>query len=310
MKELPKVSIGIITYNQADFIEEAVLSALHQDYPNIEVVVSDDGSSDETPEILQKLLRDYPDRLKLILLEKNVGLAQNCNVALSECDGEYLCFMGGDDILAPGKIKHQLEFMLCHPECSVSYHQVEAFESSSRKHLYFFTTHFIEGYSKDLIENGMFFLPIGAMAKMTQSRQVKFREEIPIASDWYFFIDILRSSSGSILYFPGVYAYYRRHSNNVTNFSNNADNWNAVELMRKEMPDLRESIDRFQARLALMEWRSKRISLQKMLPLILKSPRASIWALNWLLEARQGRASQASRYITQLMKRLPQILKG
>src|SRR5436190_24170616 len=100
----PQVSIHFVSFNQAAFIEESLESALRQDYPNLQIVASDDGSTDGTAQIIERYARRYPDRIHAITGGPNLGITANCNRALRECKGEYIAFLAGDDLYLPGKI--------------------------------------------------------------------------------------------------------------------------------------------------------------------------------------------------------------
>jgi glycosyltransferase involved in cell wall biosynthesis len=92
----PKVSILVPCYNQEHFITECINSILIQNFEDYELIISDDGSSDNT----QNLLSKYKDeRIKLILNTKNQGMVHNWNYILSEAHGDYVKFVFGDDKL-------------------------------------------------------------------------------------------------------------------------------------------------------------------------------------------------------------------
>jgi glycosyltransferase involved in cell wall biosynthesis len=95
------VSVLIDTYNHERFIEQAIVSALEQDFPNSEreIIVVDDGSTDRTPEIAKK----FEPRLRL-LRKENGGQASAFNAGIPECKGEIIAFLDGDDWWAPGKL--------------------------------------------------------------------------------------------------------------------------------------------------------------------------------------------------------------
>lgn len=103
----PLVTLAIISYNQARFIREAVESALAQTYSPMEIIISDDASSDSTFDIVRDIVSSYMGPHKIIanLNPINLGLAGNLNKALSLCKGEIICWAGGDDISLPGKIE-------------------------------------------------------------------------------------------------------------------------------------------------------------------------------------------------------------
>ena len=102
---MPLVSVAIITYNQKEYLRECIESILEQDYDNIEIVVSDDCSTDGTQEMLKEYDRKYPNKFVLKLSDKNQGITQNSNLAHFACSGKYIAWMGGDDLMLPEKIK-------------------------------------------------------------------------------------------------------------------------------------------------------------------------------------------------------------
>ena len=103
MSNSPLVSAIIPTYNRADVVFEAVDSVLGQTYSNLEVIVVDDGSADETV----ARLRRYGDRIRLVSQE-NAGpaVARNRGVAVSR--GEYIAFLDSDDLWLPTKVEQQV----------------------------------------------------------------------------------------------------------------------------------------------------------------------------------------------------------
>ena len=96
----PKVSICIPTYNGEAFIEETIKSAIAQTYPNIELIVSDDGSTDRTIAIAQSFQSQTTADFRIIL-HRNYGLSQNWNFCISQATGEYIKFLFQDDLLEP-----------------------------------------------------------------------------------------------------------------------------------------------------------------------------------------------------------------
>lgn len=107
IKNQPLVTLAIISYNQEKFIREAVESALAQTYSPMEVVISDDTSSDSTFDIIKDIAASYvgPHKIIINLNPINLGLAGNLNKVLSLCKGEIICWAAGDDISLPGKIE-------------------------------------------------------------------------------------------------------------------------------------------------------------------------------------------------------------
>jgi len=111
MSTAPLVSVIIPVYNCKRFIVEAVDSALQQDYPDKEVIVIDDGSTDGTLDIL----RTYGDRIRLIA-QKNAGPPAARNNALRAAHGDFVAFLDADDVWAQGKLAAQVAHLQANPD--------------------------------------------------------------------------------------------------------------------------------------------------------------------------------------------------
>ncbi|MEG4271228.1 MULTISPECIES: glycosyltransferase [unclassified Microcoleus] len=111
----PKVSICIPTYNGEAFIAETIKSALAQTYPNIELIISDDGSTDRTIAIAQSFQSETSVDFRIIL-HRNYGLSQNWNFCISQAKGQYIKFLFQDDLLAPECIDKMVALAQKHPE--------------------------------------------------------------------------------------------------------------------------------------------------------------------------------------------------
>lgn len=95
-----KFSIVTISYNQAPFLEQAIRSVIEQDYPNIEYIVVDPGSSDGSREIVER----YRDRIDKIIFEPDNGPADGLNKGFTQATGEIFGFLNSDDFLFPGTV--------------------------------------------------------------------------------------------------------------------------------------------------------------------------------------------------------------
>jgi glycosyltransferase involved in cell wall biosynthesis len=100
----PLVSVIICTYNQQEFIRDTVQSVITQTYPRVEIIISDDGSTDATPDILRDTAQRYPGRTKIVLSEINTGIPANINRGLAVRTGELVAWLDGDDLMLPRKI--------------------------------------------------------------------------------------------------------------------------------------------------------------------------------------------------------------
>jgi glycosyltransferase involved in cell wall biosynthesis len=123
MKPLPPqplVSIVTPTFNMGRFLGETMESVLSQDYPHIEYIVMDGGSTDNTVEVLREFEGRYPGRFTWVS-EKDGGQADAVNKGFQKCRGEIFTFLNSDDTYLPGAVTAAVEGFLAHPEAAVVY---------------------------------------------------------------------------------------------------------------------------------------------------------------------------------------------
>jgi alpha-1,3-rhamnosyltransferase len=103
---LSLVSVAIPAYNHAAFIEACLASVCAQTYAELELVLIDDGSQDDTLEVARRYLEPYRDRFRRIVLERqeNQGVSAASNAVIAACQGEWVHLLGSDDVLHPDKV--------------------------------------------------------------------------------------------------------------------------------------------------------------------------------------------------------------
>jgi glycosyltransferase involved in cell wall biosynthesis len=108
MKTNPLVSVIIPTYNSSKYIKETLESILNQTYSNLEIIITDDASKDNTLDIV----RGYEDeRIKILTSNKNLGISQNMNKGILASEGKYIAIMDADDWSYPYRIEKQVKLM-------------------------------------------------------------------------------------------------------------------------------------------------------------------------------------------------------
>lgn len=115
----PLVSIVIVSYNSSDFIEDTLDSAWKQTYPRIEIIVTDDKSTDNTIDVCKEWINSHNNPKRPVCLvesEKNTGVAGNCNRGFAISNGNWMKFIAGDDILASTAIEDYMNFVRFYPE--------------------------------------------------------------------------------------------------------------------------------------------------------------------------------------------------
>ena len=121
------VSVVIPVYNQARFVRQAIQSALDQTHPWIDVVVIDDGSTDDTAEVLSAF-RNAPN--VTVIRQTNAGLAAARNRGLSECRGDFVCFLDSDDHIAPDFAERLLKPLTADPALGMAYCDVQLIDEN------------------------------------------------------------------------------------------------------------------------------------------------------------------------------------
>lgn len=253
---LPRVSIHIITYNQQQFIEETLRSAVEQDYDNLQVVVGDDASTDGTPDVIRDFERRYPGRVVSVFAERNSGITANANRVLALCDGDLIALQGGDDVFLPGKIAKQVEWMRERPSYAISYHDVELFDSATGAPQYLMSDRhlMLDGDASVMVREGTFFAATAAMVRRSAMPAHGFDPSITAASDWLFFIECL-AGGGRVGPMPEVLARYRRHPHNATldRVRGRREEWQTLDLVASRFPDLASDVRMRKADLAFLD---------------------------------------------------------
>ena len=113
------VSVGLPTHNRLDRLRVAVASVLSQDYPEIELVISDNASSDGTEAFGRQLERQHPGRVRYLRSARNEGATVNFNRARSACTGDYVMWLGDDDELGPGYLAACVSLLEARPDAAL-----------------------------------------------------------------------------------------------------------------------------------------------------------------------------------------------
>lgn len=120
MEEKRVISVLMVNYNKAEQLRESIESVLKQTYRKFQFIIVDDGSTDQSPEII----REYAERdcrVEAYLRQENQKISQVTNFGLTKVKGDYLARIDSDDLWAPDKLERQLAFMQEHPDCQICF---------------------------------------------------------------------------------------------------------------------------------------------------------------------------------------------
>ncbi|MCM1984683.1 glycosyltransferase family 2 protein [Lyngbya confervoides] len=117
----PLVSCIIIFLNEAQFLEAAIESVMEQTYPNWELLLVDDGSTDASPELAQRYAAQYPDQIRYLThpQRQNLGMSASRNLGIQQARGKYISYLDGDDVWVPHKLADQVGLLEQYPEAAL-----------------------------------------------------------------------------------------------------------------------------------------------------------------------------------------------
>ncbi len=187
-----KVSILIISYHQEDFIAEALRSALDQG-SDVEIVVADDHSADGTCDVVEEIAHTSAAHIRLIRGEHNVGITANCNRGLASCRGDLVAMLGGDDVMLPGKIAAQRDWMAASTRRVLCGHDADNFDNQTGATLYLESE--LVRFEPELTgaaglcRGETFYSGSSAMLRRSAMPARGFDERLPMVSDRKLYID-------------------------------------------------------------------------------------------------------------------------
>lgn len=258
MTEKQLVSIIIPSYNAAGYIKEAVDSALAQTYENIEIIVVDDGSTDNTKEILAPYIKK---RQIKYFYQKNQGLSAARNVAIKNSKGEYIALLDADDIFLPAKIEKQISYLENNHQCDVCYCGLYHFFDGVPDKLLKLDYRYYSGVDvlPQLLERH-FIAPLAAVLRRSVfDRFGYFDENLKRSEDLEFWLR-LAYGGVQICFFPEILAKLRiRTKNNLQSFDSQPEvkltNLKVIERLNQKMTLVERR--RYKMNFHLMRYRFK-----------------------------------------------------
>lgn len=184
----PLVSVIIPAYNAALLIRETIQSVLSQTYNPLEIIVVDDGSKDNTKE----MLADYVQQEKIrYMRQENQGQAVARLNGLKTSRGDFISFIDADDLIAPDKIALQVQYMQTHPDCGVCYSDIVHFWHHKPDILLRKNLNYYSGFIFDNLIKGNFIQVMTALIR----RQILEKygmpgEEFRRSDDWYLWLNL------------------------------------------------------------------------------------------------------------------------
>ncbi len=209
-KIAPSVSVIIPTYNSAEFLSDAIDSALAQTYGDMEIIVINDGSTDDTRDVLEK----YAGHI-IYLEQKNGGPAKARNKGIGFAKGEYIAFLDADDIWLPSKLEEQMSTLASHPDAALVYSRMINFDQAFEKPSFLWPKTVYSGHIFDelLVEDCI--LLSSVVVKASVLREVSgFDEGLLTAEDWNFYLKVAKRHE--IVGIDKAFVKRRMHTSNLS----------------------------------------------------------------------------------------------
>jgi glycosyltransferase involved in cell wall biosynthesis len=231
-----RVSVPMLTYNHEKYIAQAIEGVLNQQVNfEYEIVIGEDCSTDKTREIVVDFQKRHPERIRLLLPEKNLGPMKNLLQTFDACKGEYLAGVEGDDYwTSPDKLQKQVDYLDSHPECALCHHNViELYENGGREP----HPHHPPGQKEvstldDLWEMNFMATCSVMLRRDPVNKLPKWFMKLPWG-DWALFV--LAARRGTIGYLDEVMGVHRVHNAGMWSGSNNIERYRRVIKFYKEI---------------------------------------------------------------------------
>ncbi len=228
------VSIIMPTYDRADFIGQGVNSVLAQTYTKFELLIVDDGSTDNTRDLLEPALADSRVRY---FHQENQGQSVARNLALSKAKGSFVCFLDSDNYWPADKLEQQVELFRQHPEYDVIYGDVVVIDENnrevSRKNMKRYSGHI----AKYMIRDNCVSMNTAMARRRCFDELGGMSGKRRVADDYELWLRF--SARFPFLYVPEFLAYYRVMDDQISSDKTRRfdSNWQIITDFRREFPD-------------------------------------------------------------------------
>lgn len=235
----PLVSVWMTNYNYANFLDESINSVLNQTYSKFELIICDDGSKDDSVDIIQEFCNKN-NRVKFIK-KKNGGPTSSLNKIYDYSNGEIICFLDADDSFAENKLEMVVKNFKEKPKGGVHFHAMMRInENGKHEGRYPLISKIPNGFlTEDVLKNSTGFLNIPPMSGISLRRELTeiifpIYDEVKTNSDAFLINTSLLLSCA--ISNETVLGNYRLHNKNLTNFSLNKNG--ITELIKMKEKDI------------------------------------------------------------------------
>jgi len=211
----PLVTICIPTYNRAEMVQKTIQSVLDQTYKNLEIIILDDCSTDDTGEVFKKYL---DPRLIYIKNKQNLGQFGNVNKGIDLSNGKYIHILHSDDRIEKDFTEKCISFMEKHPNVAMTCSSARVIRGTIiEPHQYFNKNVIFQAPDglRQFLSNGLIFTPSVIVKKEVYEVVGKFSQEFPFAGDFNQWLKITKKFN--VAYIHDAWLEYNIHENTISN---------------------------------------------------------------------------------------------
>lgn len=207
----PLVSIIIPTYNYGKYLTKAIRSCFEQTYKNLEIIVIDDGSTDNTHEVIM----GFSDKI-VYVFQQNSGVSVARNKGLELAQGEFITFLDADDYLTEDSVETRLNILLAYPDIGIVFSETYS-QDADGGNLSFSPTAYedyvSEKFYEDLLIRHLRFQTSAAMMKSSLAKQFRFPTNLSNGEDIVYFTKIFFTTKAYFYVKPTI--INRRHPDSL-----------------------------------------------------------------------------------------------
>ncbi|MEO1263476.1 MAG: glycosyltransferase [Bacteroidota bacterium] len=220
--QFPLVSIGVASYNNAHFVRYTLDSIRDQTYPNIQLIIVDDQSKDDSVAVIENWIKENQFPCTFIKNKKNTGVTTVCNKLLEKAEGKYFSFLASDDIYLPEKVEHHVNLLENQePQVGMVYSDCVVIDEKGKNIADSFYS--FRGKNPSEMPSGNVFINLlkknfitapSVLLKKSVLIKAGGYDSNLIAEDYDLWLRIAKIST--VQYDPRPLVKYRRHSSSVT----------------------------------------------------------------------------------------------
>lgn len=220
------ISVIMTSYNYAHYLSEGINSIISQTYKNWELIIIDDASSDNSVEIIDEFVQKYPDKIKFIKNEKNLGIKKTNEIAFQYVKGEYVAFLESDDVWNVKNLEKKIHIAKKYPEAVLIYSNIELIGNIKENKRYYdylnycnYAGNICKNKPKNFFRIAFFRNPIVTFSNIFIKKEILndliLNKEYEIWSDWQLVIQ--SSIIGKFLYLDDKLVKWRIHQSSTNN---------------------------------------------------------------------------------------------